>query len=732
MLGSSHAVFAQTVNLPSGFSVSLIANGLNSPTSMTVAPDGRVFVTEQNGSVRIIQNSTLLSTPFLTISVNSNGERGLLGLEFDPNFASNNYVYIYYTTSSSPIHNRISRFTANGNLVVPGSEVIIFELNNLASATNHNGGAIHFGPDGMLYAAVGENATPSNAQSMNNLLGKILRIAKDGSIPSSNPFYTTASGNNRAIWALGLRNPFNFAFQPGTGRMFINDVGQNTWEEINDGIAGSNYGWPTTEGTTNNPSFRSPLYAYHHSQGTITGCAIIGAAFYNPTTVQFPSDYVGDYFFGDYCGNWIRRYDIASGTVQDFASNIASSLADIKVLPNGSLYYLSRGGGSNTGALYNVYYTPTFSPPSITQDPASQTVAVGEAVLFTCSASGTAVSYRWQRNTVNIPGASSSSYRIPAAAMGDNSASFRCVAFNSAGNVNSASAQLTVINGTRPIPSITLPVGNTLFKAGYTVAYSGTATDGQDGTLPASAFAWEIVKHHDQHTHPLAQATGNTQGTFDIPVESHNSINIWYRIHLTVTDSSGLSASVYRDILLQSTQVRVLSVPSGLQVMVDGQPKTTPFVTNEIVGVNWLLGATPIQFTTNKKWYLQYWSDGGAATHNVTIPASPMTYTVTYYGCPEPLIATSAAVPPTNYYVTSQPMLTWNRTSWVTGFEIQVDSDPLFGHPQYINNNLPGTALAVTVSPLQDCLYYWRIRAKDLLGVWQPWSASNSFIVDVP
>jgi glucose/arabinose dehydrogenase len=234
--------------LPAGFSETLVANGLSSPTSMDFAPDGRLFVCLQGGQLRVIKNGSLLPAPFVSLTVNSSGERGLLGVAFDPNFATNNFVYVYYTAPTPSIHNRVSRFTANGDVAVAGSELVLLDLENL-SATNHNGGAIHFGPDGKLYVAVGENAVPSNSQTLTNRLGKVLRINSDGSIPSDNPFFNTATGVNRSIWALGLRNPFTFAFQPGTGRLFINDVGQNAWEEINDGIAGSNYGWSTCEGS---------------------------------------------------------------------------------------------------------------------------------------------------------------------------------------------------------------------------------------------------------------------------------------------------------------------------------------------------------------------------------------------------------------------------------------------------------------------------------------------------
>src|SRR6266850_2117692 len=292
---------AHAATLPSGFTETLVANGLSSPTAMQFAPDGRLFVCEQGGRLRVIKNGALLPAPFVTLTVSSVGERGLLGVAFDPNFSANHFVYVYYTATTPAVHNRISRFTANGDVAAAGSETAIFDLDNLSSATNHNGGALAFGSDGKLYAAVGENANGANSQSMDNVLGKMLRLNNDGTIPTDNPFYSSTTGRNRAIWALGLRNPFTFAFNPAGSELFINDVGQNTWEEIDNGIAGANYGWPTTEGATTDPRFVSPLYTYNHSGGE---CAITGGAFYAPLTTQFPSDYVRDYFFSDFCGGW--------------------------------------------------------------------------------------------------------------------------------------------------------------------------------------------------------------------------------------------------------------------------------------------------------------------------------------------------------------------------------------------------------------------------------------------
>ncbi|HEY5839539.1 MAG TPA: PQQ-dependent sugar dehydrogenase [Pyrinomonadaceae bacterium] len=427
---------AGAATLPPGF-VETQISGLSNPTAMEIAPDGRLFVCQQGGSLRVIKNGALLPTPFLTLSVNSSGERGLLGIAFDPNFASNNFLYLYYTVPGSPPHNRVSRFTANGDVVVAGSELPILDLENL-SATNHNGGAIHFGPDGKLYVATGENAVPSNAQTLANRLGKILRINTDGSIPSDNPFFNTAQGVNRSIWALGLRNPFTFAFQPGTGRVFLNDVGQSAWEEINDGIAGSNYGWPTTEGPTSNPSFRAPLFSYNHTIGPTGGCAIAGGVFYNPATNQFPATYTGKYFFADLCSGWIRLFNPADNTASAFASGISNPV-DLKVAADGSLYYLARG----SSAVFRVQYTA--ASPNITTHPANQTVLTGQPVTFNVSATGTApLSYQWQRNMTNIGGATSSSYTISSASTADNGAKFRCVVTNAFGFATSNEATLTV------------------------------------------------------------------------------------------------------------------------------------------------------------------------------------------------------------------------------------------------------------------------------------------------
>lgn len=529
---------ARPATLPSGFTETRVTGGLSQPTAMAFAPDGRLFVAEQEGDLRVIKNGILLAQPFVSLTVSSSGERGLLGVAFDPNFTSNQFVYVYYTATAPSIHNRVSRFTASGDVAAPGSEAIILELDNLSGATNHNGGAIHFGPDGRLYVAVGENANGANSQTLSNLLGKILRINKDGSIPNDNPFFNAASGVNRAIWALGLRNPFTFSFHPGTGRMFINDVGQSTWEEINDGIAGSNYGWPATEGPTDNPAFRSPIFAYRNDGGT---CAITGGVFYIPDTQQFPAEYRGSYFFSDFCGGWIRRLDPGQGNaVTGFATGIAAPV-DLRVTDDGSLYYLAR----NEGAVYRV---------------------------------------RFAANTNNPP-----------------------------------------------VAAITSPPHRTLYNAGDTISYAGTGTDPEDGNLPPSAFTWRVDFHVNGQVRPfLPAASGSTGGSFIIPRRGETSANVFYRIHLTVRDSEGLTHSDFHDVVPRTARFTLTTEPPGLRLTLDGQPVTAPRTVTGVVGMIRTLGVVSPQTVDGVSYEFESWSDGGAATHEITTLATDPTYTARF------------------------------------------------------------------------------------------------------
>jgi glucose/arabinose dehydrogenase len=480
---------AQGQTLPANFQRVQVTASLNNPTAMAFTPDGRVLICQQGGQLRVVKNGSLLSTPAVSLSVNTSGERGLIGVAVDPNFATNQFIYLYYTHTSGP-HNRVSRFTMTGD--VAGSETTILDLPTL-SGIYHNGGGLAFGNDGKLYVAVGENQVGSNSQNLDNYLGKLLRINSDGTVPAGNPF--TGNAARSRIWAYGLRNPFTIASDPVSGKIFVNDVGNATWEEINDATTGGrNFGWPDKEGmcTRGCSGFTNPVYVYATNRNDPPpagqGCAINGGTFFNGAISNYPSTYNGRYFFLDYCGTWIDNINpaITSPTRNGFGTNLGSGLVYIKQGIDGNLYYFSR----NANALYRIIYSGT-QAPVITTQPQSITISQGNTATFSVTATGNpAPTYQWRKNGTNISGATSATYSITNL-QPSHAGTYSVVVTNSAGSVTSNNATLTVTQpNTPPVASITGPVNGASFRAGTVINFSGTATDAEDGTLPGANFEW--------------------------------------------------------------------------------------------------------------------------------------------------------------------------------------------------------------------------------------------------
>ena len=609
--------------LPSGFGETVVAENILSPTAMAFAPDGRLFVAEKGGALRVIKDGQLLPTPFTTVAASTFSERGLGGIAIDPHFEQNGYVYLYYTAETPAAHNRLSRFTADGDVALPGSEQVLLDLPDAGNGTIHNGGAMKFLPDGTLLIGVGDHQVPANAQDMNTPFGKVLRINPDGSIPADNPFANSATGVSRAIWALGLRNPFTMDVQPGTGRVFINDVGQANWEEINQGAAGANYGWVTTEGPFDpalHPAFTNPFHAYDHAEGQ----AVTGGAFYNPPVVQFPAENVGHYFFADFGAGFIRRLNPETKQVAPFATD-AFGVVDLDVAPDGSLYWLSRF----TDSVYRISATLA---PQVASHPQSQLVSLGQPVTFAVGATGADLSYQWQRDGVDIPGATAASYTIPSVALADSGAQFRCVIANPQGSTQSNAATLTVTADQPPTPVILTPAAGATYRGGTTVSYSGAASDDEDGDLPGAAMTWWVDFHHADHVHPfLPPATGAAAGAFDIPALDHGAADVFYRVHLSVTDSAGFTRTTHRDLHPQLATITVRANHPGLQLAIDGQPRATPIVMTGVVGTQRTLAAAPAQVVDGLSYAFDGWSNGGAATQAILIPEADTTYTASYH-----------------------------------------------------------------------------------------------------
>ena len=426
---------AQTFS-EAGFSSQLLTTlPAYKPVGLGFAPDGRLFIWQENGIVRIYKNGVLLTTPFIDISsrVNVVGDRGLLGLAFDPNFATNGYVYLSYSYEPNGNPNdigaktgrvtRIKADPANPDVALANSETVI--LGSLSAAPcaentdcigndtdSHTGGTLRFGPDGKLYVSTGDGASYNFAdplalrsQSLNTLNGKILRINTDGTAPSDNPFYNGNPNSVRSkIYSYGLRNPYRFAVHPTTGELLIGDVGWVTYEEINRG-RGVNFGWPCYEGDQPQSTYAAafpgtcgalpssavtkPIHFYGRSEGV----AVIGGSVYSAT--QFPALYRGNFFYADYVGKWIRRlvFDGSGNvsSVQTFATNVGD-IVSLELGPDGSLYYILL----TTGEVRRIRFAS--SPTAVAT--ANPTVGVSPLTVTFSSAgsidpNGLALTYLW-------------------------------------------------------------------------------------------------------------------------------------------------------------------------------------------------------------------------------------------------------------------------------------------------------------------------------------------------
>ena len=351
-----------------GISLSPIVSGLASPTQITNAHDGtnRLFVVEQRGTIRVIQNGVLQPGYFMNIAgkVEDGGERGLLGLAFDPNFKNNHRLFVYYTRNGGDIV--VSRFTTNAARtdVIESTARPLLLIEHSAQA-NHNGGGMAFGPNGLLYIGVGDGGGAgdrhNNAQDKGRLLGKILRINVNGSghgpfghysVPTSNPFYGRTRGLE-AIWDYGVRNPWRISFDRGTGKLFIADVGQNRYEEIDREKAGAaggrNYGWNAMEGMHCYSASKCPLAGdtlpnaeYSHDAGN---CSITGGYVYRgPTQTAL----VGQYVFADYCSGriWtIPNNGAAVNTPETLRADTNLNITSFGESENGELYAVTGAGG---------------------------------------------------------------------------------------------------------------------------------------------------------------------------------------------------------------------------------------------------------------------------------------------------------------------------------------------------------------------------------------------------
>ncbi|WP_163990757.1 PQQ-dependent sugar dehydrogenase [Pyxidicoccus caerfyrddinensis] len=679
---------ASAITLPPSYTDALVAT-VAQPTALTFTPDGRMLITTQPGRLRVVAGGALLTTPALDLAARlcTNSERGLLGVAVDPAFATNRFIYVYYTfnkfnTCTTNIANvavnRVSRFTLpDTNVADPASELVLVD-NIPSTAGNHNGGDLHFGPDGLLYISVGDGGCqlgdPSRCAGQNTtarrldvLLGKLLRIRKDGSIPTDNPWYAAAgsrrcgdpagvpagTGPCQESYATGLRNPFRFAFQPGTSTFFINDVGQGVWEEIDEGIKGADYGWNTREGHCANNSTTScdappagmtnPIFDYKHgtndASSPFQNCNSITGGAFAPAGAWAPGD-DNAYFFSDYVCGKVFKLTRSGGTVavSAFATGLGgSSAVTLRFGPSGagqSLYYTTYANG---GEVRRIDYTGTGNrPPVATLSASPTTGSTPLTVNFNGGASsdpdGDALTYVWSfgDGSATVQTATPTTSHVYTAS-GAFTASLTVRDARGATSAQAATVRIDAGN-TAPVPTITSPATTLRFRVGQTLVLTGSATDAEDGTLPDSRLTWEALLHHDSHTHPLLTATSGNNLTLTAPAPEELAAvpASFVEVRLTATDSQGRSTTVVRNVLPNIVDVTLASVPSGLTLGVNGGTVTTPVTLKSWEGYTLNITA-PAQADGTGAWKVwASWSDGGARAHGYVTPATASSLTATY------------------------------------------------------------------------------------------------------
>ena len=617
---------AHNHEMKKGFAHVSLTDQLENPTCLAVANDGRVFITQKNGTILVFQDGELLPEPFISFRVDEHGERGLGSITLDPDFDNNGYIYVYYTIYNTNV-NRLSRFTAIGNKAVPGSEKILMEFDEM-SGTFHNAGVIRFANDGTMFITVGDGVSGSNSQNLTTRLGKIIRLHKDGSIPANNPMYSELEGDNRAIYAYGLRNPFSGDYNPNTSMFLVNEVGLSDWEEINEIEPGKNYGWPLIEGFITEEDrpdhYKDPLYAYPH--GNNIGCAVVGGAFYIPTKVTFPPEYIGKYFFSDYCTGIISTLDPSTGTVLDTIMKGAEFLSSMVCTDWGDLYYLSF----KTGELNKISYIGDGSP-FIASQPESVLAVVNENAEFEVEAYGDDLAYQWYKNGALLSGETNAKLELSQVELADSGVLFFCELSNTKGALFTDSAELLVTSNQRPVITINLPTKGSFYEMGTRLKFEGSATDPEDGPISTAQLQWTVDFHHNVHTHPgLPKTSGIDTGSLFIARKGETDTNVWYRVHLKAIDKQGLSKEEFVDVHPKVQDVIATTSPLGLKLSIDGTEGVRKFAKPAVVGNVRVLTASPTQLRNDSLYEFVKWENGFTENNRTIIVGEKTKYHAEY------------------------------------------------------------------------------------------------------
>ena len=697
--------------LPGGFSDVKVTDS-HLPTALAFTPDGRMVVAGKSGQVYLYDRSgnNLAKPEAMNLTVCHNSERGLLGVAVDPRFgtAGNNYVYFYYTHKRSACpdkrpgdprnpYNRVSRFEMVGDTIVKSSEEVL--IDGIPSPNgNHNAGDLHFGNDGKLYVSVGDGACDyvqktkcqyenDASRDGNILLGKILRINPDGTIPTDNPYTgpDSAPCSNegggiaqagqgekcRETFVSGFRNPFRFAIDPDAEetRLFINDVGGQRWEEVDEAVFGANgtldsgndYGWNVCEGRHDNPyrggqancdgaTYTGPVHEYNHG----TGCESITASAFVPDDARWPDGFEDAYLYGDFvCGRIFSLTPSDGGYARTtFAGGlglrtpVAMDFGPYKSTRK-ALYYASfedggmirrisyEAGNQDPVAALRTANGKSYSPnPTMSFDASGSTDAEGQTLT-----------YEWDFNsdgdvddTTEGPGGATNDWTFAERKEYNVSVTVR----DDTTGVSDPPARMTVYPGNTPpnTPSITSPADESTFTvppkegdaAQQNITATGSATDPDDDAV---TLEWEVLQHHDaNHSHPYDNGAG---GSFAFPgaepegLYSTEPQENYLELRLVARDSLGLASEPTTIQLRPKTvDLRFVPNPSDLKLVIAGKTFRGPQTLTSWVGYDMNVAAPRQRARDGRTWAFKSWSDGEATSHTIDSPEGPQTYTATF------------------------------------------------------------------------------------------------------
>lgn len=618
------SALAAPQDLPPGFTATvLIDYNMTAPTGVKVAPDGRIFVFDLFGTIKIFtEGSGFNSQNFGSIPVNATGDRGLLGAVFDTDFANNPYVYIHYVGTDSKVH--IGRFNASGNI---GSDFTDLYVAPAASGYQHAGGGITMDQNGYIYFGIGDSGTPTNSQDVTVSHGKIHRISRDGTVPV-NPFYGQA-GVASTTYAHGVRNPFRMTFDRTTGLLYVGDVGFNNWEEVNEIKPGKNYGWALQEGPCAAACpYEDPIYWYSHQFGTNNSndASIVMGPVYRGS--YYPASYYGKVFITDYVQGFLRTIDPAvTSSSSATVSTGNGALIDMDFAPNGKMYFVTI----SSPKLYRLDYSSSsvnLPPIAVASTTSTTTGAAPLSISFSSNGStdpeGLPLSYLW-----NFGDGATSSAANPTKVYAQNG-QYSARVTVSDGTNTVQSNPITIVAGSAPTLTIGSSLGATQYVAGAIVPYTVTATDSDGQTLASTSITTMVRLQHSDHSHPFAGPFVGNTGQVITPLDGELSPNVWLRFTFDAVGASGIHTTRDVDVYPRLAQITVTTNPAGLNVILDGSNHIIPPTVQGVVGMNRQIAAPTPQVSGGVQYVFDYWSDGGAQDHTFAFPATTTTYTAFY------------------------------------------------------------------------------------------------------